>query len=552
MHLFQSIVFVLPLAFSASNAVDTSSTQNPNSNPNVWNFQIARKIIAAFQFNGMGMSIWEDQGVENTTVVSRRQFYVTPITEFLPNSSKCEYNDLTGAYFVSYSIQVWNDRLQLAAIDRLKQMQILVTPEQMQPLPFYQVRVIWNSAEQKLQKAKLSSTWNNNLQQQSIQPFVVFADDKETCEKLSTTLQNKPDFFTSSIALEYSLSASSTAARILTVKSEHFLNSQLMATLKTMDLQTPERYLTADDANRLTMQVMDNVIASQVVDGEYVPDADQLTLKDIVTSSLQLVNVDAGNFSGKMWESVFWDPVYARPDKVSSYLNKVLDINQGNHTVSKSSSYSDKDEGSANIGIDGLFTLGGKTGSQSSNSASYSELQEWLLLHNYDVEIKGEIFVPKSLSLKRLNLGVLSRQETIFTKSVQMHHVDAPGTLRVTVGAHSIVESEDIRSLRTRLDQLELRVGQLEPRSAQLEGRVSVIEPKLANAVAQDGQLSARIENLASTLTSKLGTKISSCKVCTYYNRQVHDCSDASHYFANTADVPGNGGLRSIQVQCVP
>jgi len=270
---------------------------------------------------------------------------------------------------------------------------------------------------------------------------------------------------------------------------------------------------------------MDNVIASQMTDGEYVPDADQLTLKDIVTSSLQLVNANTGNFSAKSWESVYWDPVFARPDRVSSYLNKVLSINQGNRTVSKSSSYSDKDDESANIGIKDIFTFGGSSGSQSSSSASFSKLHEWLLQHNYDVEIQGEIFVPKSLSLKRLNLGILTHQQTIYTKSVQMHHVDAPGTLRVTVGAASAVESEDFKSLRTRLDnleprtvQLEGRVGHLEPQSAQLTGRVSqlesrvgAVEPKLANAVAQDGQLNARINQVASSLSGSIGTKVSSC-----------------------------------------
>jgi len=106
--------------------------------------------------------------------------------------------------------------------------------------------------------------------------------------------------------------------------------------------------------------------------------------------------------------------------------------------VSKSSSYSDSDSESASLGIPDLFTFGGSSGSQSSSSASFNELQEWFRQHNYDVEIKGEMFVPKSLALKRLNMGVLGRQETIYTKSVQLHQVDAPGVLTVTVGSKSV------------------------------------------------------------------------------------------------------------------
>jgi len=233
------------------------------------------------------------------------------------------------------------------------------------------------------------------------------------------------------------------------------------------------------------MEIMDNVIASQVVDGEYVPDADQLTLKDIVTSSLQLVNVDSGNFSSKLWQSVFWDPVYARPDEVTSYLNKVLNINQGNHTVTKSNSYSDKGEGGISFGIPDLFTMGGQGGGSSSNSATFSELHEWLIQHNYDVEIQGNIFIPKSLSLKQLNMGVLDRQETIFTKSVQLHHVDAPGTLRVTIGTKSVVENEDIKVLRNRLDTLDGRVDGVVARESQDTEALKNDVTKLQNLTSQ-------------------------------------------------------------------
>jgi hypothetical protein len=519
------------IAISARNALGQKT-----DNPNVWNFQIARKVIAAFQFNGMGMSIWEDQGVENTTVISRRQFYVTPITEFLPNMTTCEHNDLTGSNFVSYFIQVWNERLQLAGMDRLKQMQIDVAAEQVQPLPFYQVRVIWNSAQQKLQKASLSTTWNNNLQQQSIHQFQIFTDDEETCQKISTILQSKPDLWTNSIALEYSLSAASTATRILTVKTEHFLNSQLMASLKNMDVPTPERLLTSDDANRLTMEVIENIVATQVVDGEYVPDADQLTLKDLVKSSLQLVNADIGNFTQQVWQSVFWDPVYARPDTVSSYLNKVLNINQGNHTVSKSNSYSDKGEGGVDFGIKKLFSFGGHGSSESQRSASFSELNEWLLQNNYDVEIQGQIFVPKSLKLQRVNLGVLNKQETIFSKSVQMHHVDAPGVLKVTAGSKSVLESEDIKKLRQDAAALTATVSQLQ---AQLSAKIEEVRVGAANALGQNiGAVQAKIEEVRVNAANALGAninnlqqhKISNCQLCitNFHAGTNEDCTDFS------------------------
>lgn len=128
--IFSSLLVFAPVIFAAANNQIKS---------NVWDFLIDRKIFASFEFDGIGMAMWEDQSVEHSSGTSNRQFYVTPETEFLPNSTKCEYNDLTGAHFVSYEIQLWSERLQTAAINRLKQMEIVVTPDQVQPLPFYQV-----------------------------------------------------------------------------------------------------------------------------------------------------------------------------------------------------------------------------------------------------------------------------------------------------------------------------------------------------------------------------------------------------------------------------
>jgi len=365
---------------------------------------------------------------------------------------------LTGTNFVSYDVQLWNERLQSAAMDRLKLMQIVVAPEQVQPLPFYQIRMIWNNAQRQLQKANLSSTWENNLKQQSIRQFLIFTDDKATCDLISTTLQTQPDFFISSVALQYSLSAASTASKILNVKVDHFINSQMMASLKNMDVQSPERYLTSDDANKLTMQIMDNIVASQVIDGEYVPDTDQLALKDIVNNALQMQNSDVANFSQIVWGSVYWDPVYARPDKITSYLNKVLKINSGNHTVTKSNTYTDKGDGGIDLGIKDIH-FGAHGSGEKTGSASYGEMESWFREHNYDVEIQGEMFVPKSLNLKKMNMGVLNRQETIYTKSVQLHHVDAPGQLAVTVGSEqSIGESEDIKQLRREMKEISANI----------------------------------------------------------------------------------------------
>jgi len=121
-------------------------------------------------------------------------------------------------------------------------------------------------------------------------------------------------------------------------------------------------------------------------------------------------------------------------------------------------------------------------------------MESWFREHNYDVEIQGEMFVPKSLNLKKMNMGVLNRQETIYTKSVQMHHVDAPGQLAVTVGSEqSIGESEDIKQLRREMKEISNRISQL--------------EPEIANVTVQGYQQNIRIDVIETSLIPLLDAK---------------------------------------------
>jgi hypothetical protein len=298
------------------------------------------------------------------------------------------------------------------------------------------------------------------------------------------------------------LSAEAIASRDINVKVDHLLNSKLMANLKNMDVQGPERYLTSSDGNRLTMEIVDNVIATETVDGDFVPEPDQVTLTNVIKSALQFANVDVGNFSQQLWSSVFWDPTFARPDKVTSYLNKVLDVNQGNHTVSKSGQYSETDDDRVNFGIKDLFNFGGSSQSETKSSATYDELYAWLLQHNYDVEIQGDIFIHRNLTLERVNLNALDRQETIFSKSVQLHHVDAPGTLRVSIGEKAVTENEDIAQLKRDLEGLRQGMDGLKQDLDGTTGRVGLLEPRVTQVEQNDNQMTDRMNGFDTALAN--------------------------------------------------
>jgi len=118
-----------------------------------------------------------------------------------------------------------------------------------------------------------------------------------------------------------------------------------------------------------------------------------------------------------------------------------------------------------------------------------------------------------------------------------MHHVEAPGTLKVTAGSKSSVESEDIKMLREENTAMKARLDNLEPRVGQLE-------PKVATALSQDTQLAVMVEDVRVNLTNALGKKISACQLCARrffdpdYTKAVQACFSWSDNLSWTMKSP--------------
>jgi len=208
--------------------------------------------------------------------------------------------------------------------------------------------------------------------------------------------------------------------------------------------------------------------------------------------------VDPAQFDDKMWSSVFWEPLNARPDEITKEFNKYFTINESDSSVHWSKS--DQISISASLGFDFLDKLFGISASGSGSTKTCTTLDKFrhmLTENNIESDIEGDKFIPKKLDLVRLNMNDLTRNDTVISKVVRVRQVDIGGALQVAVGNSTLGEMDDEnRMLRKKLTDFEAKqmAMQLEMQANKLEMQQNIqsMEQRLTNALRQSNETNSK------------------------------------------------------------
>lgn len=195
-------------------------------------------------------------------------------------------------------------------------------------------------------------------------------------------------------------------------------------------------FLNARDMNTFSREIVSNVVARSVIDDSYIDKGDEVSAKALVMQELTQHKTLTTELAPHLWESVFWDPDNARPDKVTNYMNKVFDKDQGKtqHIKVKKRELEGSMSGKFKVNLMKLVEFGGES-SQSGkikNEVSVQDVREWLREHRYEVEWTGEKFAPKALDLHRVNIGRFTSGTEIVSTSVQVHKYEMIHSTQVT------------------------------------------------------------------------------------------------------------------------
>uniref|UniRef100_A0A914V6B5 Uncharacterized protein n=1 Tax=Plectus sambesii TaxID=2011161 RepID=A0A914V6B5_9BILA len=244
----------------------------------------------------------------------------------------------------------------------------------------------------------------------------------------------------------------------------------MFAQLKNMDQTNGERLLTSSDLNRLAQEIVSSVVASEITTGAYVDKPDQVSFASLLERQLSSGTIDSKQLSSDQWKSVFWQEEFVRPDHYTNYLNRALTYDKGtnkfsfdNETESEARKHvaSDLKKDSSNThswsaqASAGFLGFGGSASGGSSNGNSQSsqdknemdvddkgritmsldQLNKFLNKRDLQVEWSGDVFVPKSLDLHRVNTAELRYKSTIATQQIQVKTVPITAKLDATVAS---------------------------------------------------------------------------------------------------------------------
>ncbi len=138
-------------------------------------------------------------------------------------------------------------------------------------------------------------------------------------------MQQYPETFYG-LTLEYIINGHRSARRQVQIRGENIITGHLYTQLKNMEgvQRNSERFITSQDMKKVVSESTRNVVASVVSDSNYVDTGDEVSVSNLIEHELTREQVTSNQFQPHMWDSVFWNPTWARPDKLTSYLNKML------------------------------------------------------------------------------------------------------------------------------------------------------------------------------------------------------------------------------------
>jgi len=208
--------------------------------------------------------------------------------------------------------------------------------------------------------------------------------------------------------------------------------------------------LTADDEKKLLSESLSNidfVIFDDFSEGAIITPESERRARDILMNLLESSKISIEKEKDIMWDSVFWNDENYRPDKVARTLNDIYKKLDGSQKSSLSAYFSDKSSMKLDVNfLYKIFGLGVNTNLDRETGGNYSQ-EEFIRLINESKETviwEGEKFVPKQMSLSRINFSNLRNkkifQERIFKISYNTTFISMDVNIKQNLGKEFVDE----------------------------------------------------------------------------------------------------------------
>ncbi|PAA58973.1 hypothetical protein BOX15_Mlig026829g5 [Macrostomum lignano] len=417
-----------------------------------WNSQYSTAEFAQFRYkNQFMLSIFQHLTKNNT-------FYITPLVLLDHRSGSLMHNPFTEYWELRFSVIMWDMELQASVYNFLTTVKGVRNPD-VKLLPMERVRFQWQSRSRPIVKKLVMETEFIATHHLPRLLTLTFAcKNQSQCAMLKDKVREDPESL-DSLKLDCFLTAQKTASKTVRVTTDNLMQSTTFSKLLMLPKDGNYRYMRADDFNNLVQETYSSVRATTIRSTEYVEKYDELNIVRLIESALKQDEVITSTLSQTQWQSVFWDPTFARPDKVVREAAKTFKKEDSTGQLRVDRAYLRSNEEarklfgssrslSGSVGGSwrglGSGSISGESSRRAGDSISGSlshlndrytmdELNRKLSDANLNVEWNGERFIVSPMRLVRINEQAYRSRRELISNNMQLTIYQQSASLSVIV-----------------------------------------------------------------------------------------------------------------------
>merc|ERR1712226_310847 len=504
---------------------DNNNGDGKNSTGGFWNIHLSPNSISSVPFGPGHLTVWEH-------VDSPGRYYAMPLVDLLNKRVTSRYNVVIGKYEMTFDILMWSVEAKQAIYHHLKEEgRNIDSEDNVEMLPMENVRITWKGESFSSDApGRFQDNWRSNTDLPPVLTFQMICRAKSNCDQLADAMRATPSMFTG-LHLEYIINGHQSSRRNIEITGSMISNGKLFTKLENMPnmKNKSDRYISSDDMKNIVSETVSNLVATVTRDSNYIDTGDEVSLSDLIEHVLTRNEETSDTFEPRKWNSVFWDPTWARPDKISNYLNEALKKfqNDSEYFYTTDRARQSSGNGNANFELFGIFKLGGGGGSSKDvkEKVSIRDIEKIMEEEDTKVQWTGEVFKVKPMKFYRLNLAQLKTSASIAVGSLQIHQYETVQTIPVRVTPGTYVGNNGTSSLTAELVQSRLRQEmanmsevlseELKNKSTTIASELKSLNTQVTNLRGTDGQFQTKIsaaESKLATLDGQFQNKISAAE----------------------------------------
>ena len=271
-------------------------------------------------------------------------------------------------------------------------------------------------------------------------------------------MQTNPDLFNHLKLLFGSTSQASHTEDII-IRIDNIVGKSQMVQnlLQQFDQDTQDVFLTANDEKRLLTETTINILIETIEDMDVVSSISELEIYNKLKEIL--ISGTINEQSPETWKSVLWNDENYRPDKIADTLNRIFKKLDNETHRNMSELYQNYDivqnEGVASFREFISTTASAKTDFSRHGCTSTDDLEKFYQESKNHVEWDGDQFLPKSLTLSKINSTQLRDKQSLQDCSVRVRFSTAVLSIAINFVQHAdLTITDEWQNLNVRLASL--------------------------------------------------------------------------------------------------